>query len=315
MAVDDRSDPLLSWRRFADALKRRPWVLRVADRLGRGRGRIRPLGGWWPPPAPPNRPDLNAFLTADFAACWLGHATLLYRVAGKTILVDPVLGTRVGMDLGFTTLGPRRRQRSALSIGQLPPIDLLVVTHAHFDHLDRPTLHRLPRDVDVVTAPGVGDLLDDLGFRSVAEIAAGESSVFAGVEVRGVQTNHWGPRVFFDDHRGYVGFIFEADGRRVLHTGDTADTDAFDDLGPFDLAAFGIGAYDPYVAAHATPEQVWRMFTSTGSERLIAYHHTTFKLSREPMDEPLRRLRAAAGDQADRVVISEVGETWLPATR
>ncbi|MEM6313703.1 MAG: MBL fold metallo-hydrolase [Planctomycetota bacterium] len=304
-------DSLLSWRRFADALKRTPWVLRVADRLGRGRGRFRPMGGWLPVPAAPRRPDVSAFVAADFAACWLGHATMLYRIGGKTILVDPVLGARVGMDAGFMTLGPRRKQRPALTLAELPPIDLLAVTHAHFDHLDRPTLHRLPKDVDVVTAPGVAGLLDDLGFRAVREITPGQSIEIAGVEVGAVQTKHWGPRVFFDDHRGYIGFTFAGGGKRILHTGDTADTDAFDGGGPFNLAAFGIGAYDPYIAAHASPEQVWRMFTACGAERLAAYHHTTFKLSREPMDEPLQRLLAAAGDQAERVVIRGVGDTWV----
>lgn len=300
-------DPVL-WRAVVDWAKRRQWPLTLADRLGRGRGRLRPLHGWGRLPAA-KVPDLSRFTDADLAACWLGHATMLYRLGGRTILVDPVFSNRVGLDLGPFALGPRRQQAPALRLSQLPRIDLLLITHAHFDHLDRPTLHRLPKNCEVVTAPGVGDLLDDLGFRHVHELPADSRLSVGNLEVTALATQHWGPRVFFDTHRGYVAFTLAAAGRRrILHTGDTADTRAFDGTGPYDLGAFGIGAYDPYVAAHATPEQAWRMAVDAGCRHLAAYHHTTFQLSREPLDEPLRRLLAVADPQ--RVVIREVGDVW-----
>ena len=225
------------------------------------------------------------------------------------MLVDPVFSRRVGVDLGLFTAGPGRLQRPAVKIGELPKIDWLLLTHAHFDHLDRPTLHRLPKDCDVVLPHGCRDLVDDLGFRSVTELRPGLSRFADGpCGIEPVVVRHWGPRVFLDAHRGYCGYVLRGPGGRVLHAGDTADTD-LGLIGPFDLGTFGIGAYDPYLAAHATPEQAWRMAEAAGCRRFAAMHHTTFRLSHEPTAEPLRRLERAA-DPA-RVVIRRVGERWV----
>jgi L-ascorbate metabolism protein UlaG (beta-lactamase superfamily) len=303
-----------NWRNFADAAKRRQTVLRLADRLGREKGRIRFLDGLNPPPPAPRRPDVPRLLSADLGAAWLGHATLLLRVGGRTILTDPVFSPRVGLGLLFGTIGPKRRQQPALSIDELPPIDLVLSSHAHFDHLDRPSLWRIARrfpNVPVIAAAGTRDLLADLGFGEVRELPWEQGAQVAGLKISAIPVKHWGPRVFYDDWRGYNAYLVESDSHRVLFGGDTAFTDAWSGVGPLDLLAIGISAYDPFVAAHATPEQAWEMAQMAAARHVLPMHHTTFKLSYEPIDEPLQRLMAAAGPDAGRIVARQVGDSWF----
>ena len=132
------------WKRYADWAKYRPLALRLADRLGRSRGRLAVLNHVNPPAPAPCKPELSRWSDHDLAAAWLGHATVLLRIGGMTVLTDPVLSNRVGVGLGLVTGGPKRLVAPALSVRELPPIDLILISHAHYDHLDRPTLARLP---------------------------------------------------------------------------------------------------------------------------------------------------------------------------
>ena len=305
----------MSWRRCANWAKEREFTLRLADRLGRSRGRLRLLDGINPPAAPRLKPDLTGWETRTLAAAWLGHATVLLRVGGMTVLTDPVLSNNVGVGLGLITGGPRRLVAPALGIRGLPKIDLILLSHAHFDHLDRPTLARLPKRTPVVTALHTRDLVTDLGFRSVTELHWGDGvELDNGVTIGALEVAHWGARTFYDMHRGFNAYVIDSNGaagqRRVLYGGDTAYTDAFRDIAPVDLAVLGIGAYDPYVAAHATPEQAWAMAGHAGAKYVLPMHHGTFKLSFEPAGEPMRRLLAAAGPEAGRVVVREIGGQW-----
>ena len=306
---------LLNWRRGADAAKRRPAMLLLADKLGREVGRTRFLDDLIPPPAS-KRPDLSRWHEHELAACWIGHATLLLRVGGRTVLTDPVFSSRVGMGLVFATVGPKRFQAPALSIDELPQIDLILSSHAHFDHLDRPSLWRIARrfgDVPVICASGTRDLINDLGFRDVRELQLGEATEAAGVDVTAIPVKHWGPRVFYDNWRGYCAYRLDRAGHRVIFGGDSAMTDSFRDAGPCDLMAVGIGAYDPFVASHATPEQAWRMAGDAGARFVLPMHHSTLRLSREPVDEPIRRLLSVAASEGglNRVVAREVGDVWV----
>jgi L-ascorbate metabolism protein UlaG (beta-lactamase superfamily) len=121
---------------------------------------------------------------------------------------------------------------------------------------------------------------------------------------------HWGARTFYDMHRGFNAYLIEAGKRRVLYGGDTAYFDGFKDIGKVDLAVFGIGAYDPYIAAHATPEQALEMANHVKADRILPMHHSTFRLSFEPDKEPIERMLTAAGKDADRVCVREVGGMW-----
>jgi L-ascorbate metabolism protein UlaG (beta-lactamase superfamily) len=229
---------------------------------------------------------------------------------GKTILTDPVLSRRVGIGLGLVTAGPQRLVSPALTVRQLPPIDLILISHAHFDHLDRPTLVRLPKNIPVVTASHTSDLIGDLGFRNVTELKWGESKEIIGVQFTARAVKHWGARTFYDQHRGFNAYLLESQNHRVLYGGDTAYHEMFTDLDPVDLAILGIGAYDPYIAAHATPEQALKMADHAKAKHILPMHHSTFRLSHEPLHEPMERMLAAAGDDANRIVIREVGQMW-----
>ena len=300
-----------SWRRCANWAKRRPLTLRLADRLGRSRGRLRLLDGLNPPLGPRFKPDLKGWEDYELAACWIGHATVLLRINGTTILTDPVLSNRIGVGLGLFTGGPRRLIGPALSARELPKIDLILISHAHFDHLDRPTLARLPKRTPVVTAHQTRDLVLDLGFRKVTELHWGEQlSLDNGLRLTAREVAHWGARTFYDMHRGFNAYLIESAKRRVLYGGDTAYFDGFRDIGKVDLAVFGIGAYDPYIAAHATPEQAWEMANHVRAGRILPMHHSTFRLSHEPVNEPIERMLTAAGKDSERVCVREVGGMW-----
>jgi L-ascorbate metabolism protein UlaG (beta-lactamase superfamily) len=301
----------LSWKVYAEWAKRRPVALRVADRLGRGRGRLRVLDRINPPTPASFRPDLTNWHNHDLAAIWIGHATVLLRIAGMTILTDPVMASRVGVGLGLLTGGPRRLVAPALSVKELPKLDLILLSHAHFDHFDFPTLNRLPKRTPVVTAANTKDLLTDLGYRHISELRWGESTTLGPLTLTAHEVRHWGARTFYDHHRGYNAYMISASGRRVLFGGDTAYQENFRGVGPVDLAILGIGGYDPYLAAHANPEQAWDMANHARAERILPIHHSTFRLSFEPAGEALQRLLTVAGNDADRVVARDIGGMWV----
>jgi L-ascorbate metabolism protein UlaG (beta-lactamase superfamily) len=304
----------LKWHRYANWAKRRPTALRVADRLGRGRGRFRVLDRLNPPAASELKPDLSNWTDHELAATWIGHATVLLRIGSMTILTDPVFSNRVGVGLGVCTGGPCRRVAPALSIRELPKIDLLLISHAHYDHLDRPTLARLPKRTPIVTAHRTRDLLADLGFGQITELRWGESHVAGSLRITAHEVAHWGARTFYDHHRGYNAYEIEHTGTlggRILFGGDTAYHEGFRDIAPVDLAVLGIGGYAPAIHCHANPEQAWAMANHLQAERMLPMHHGTFRLSLEPPGEALQRLLTVAGQGADRVVAREPGGLWV----
>lgn len=300
----------MSWRKYTDWAKHRPLMLNLAGRLGRGRGSMRWLDDLNPPPRASIKPDLRNWEQHELAAMWIGHATVLLRIGGINILTDPVFSTRIGIGLGLMTGGPRRFIAPPIRIADLPPLDAILVSHAHFDHLDRPTLARLPKSVPVITAAHNRDLIKDLGFKAVHELRWGESMCIEGVTLTARAVRHWGARTFFDQHRGFNAFLIESSRHRVLFGGDTAYHDLFSDINGVDLAMLGIGAYDPYIAAHATPEQAVAMADQMRAGRILPMHHSTFRLSHEPMNEPLERIKDAVGQDIDRLVAVEPGAAW-----
>ena len=238
-------------------------------------------------------------LGSSLAAAWLGHATVLVRIGGMWVLTDPVFSARIGVPLGPLTLGLSRLQPPP-DLATLPPIDLVLLSHAHFDHLDKPSLKRLVSPNTTVIAAAKTGRLVPRGFGAVHELPwDGEMSV-GPLRVRAIRPRHWGARLSLDTHRGFNAYVIDSEERRVLFAGDTARTDVFGTLARerkgIDLSIFGIGAYDPWVHHHATPEEAWMMHTESGGRFLMPMHHSTFKLSDEPRDEPLKRLLAAAGE-------------------
>ncbi len=257
------------------------------------------------------RPDPSAWSDERLTVAWLGHATVLGNFYGSWFLTDPALEMRVGLGRGIAKFGPRRLIAPALRTHELPPVDLLLLSHAHMDHTDLGTLRAIPRDTPVVVQPGNRDLVRR--FRRVDELAWGETLAVDGIEVESLEVRHWGARMITDRHRGYGGYLLRKHGRTIVFAGDTAYTDALAPLGRrgrIDLAILPIGAYDPWIYNHASPEQAWQMAKEMGAVHLMPIHHSTFRLSREPLGEPIERLLAAAGPDGHRIVVTEVGGTW-----
>ena len=281
----------------------------------------------------PAKPQPASWSDDGVTAAWLGHSTVLINFFGVNILTDPVLGARAGLGFGPLVVGPKRYVRPALSFRELPPIDLILLTHAHMDHFDLSTLRRFDRRPLVVTARRTSDLLRRTRLRGhLNELGWGEStrlkfsrSDFAPtvergeLEIEAFEVRHWGARMRHDDHRGYNGYILRRGGRAILCAGDTAYTLGFRRLrgrggaaqnGAFDLAVMPIGAYDPWVNSHCNPEEAVEMANDAGARYILPVHHQTFKLSREPMGDPIRRFEQALADTPARIALHRVGETF-----
>ena len=264
----------------------------------------------------PHHPEPGHWPDSQITGAWLGHATVLLNFMGIRIITDPVLAARCGLRFGPFTIGPRRYVRPALTVRQLPEIDLLLLSHAHMDHLDLWTLRRLRGRPHAVTASGLGDLLAGMPFSGVTELAWDQSATIdtprGSILVTAREVAHWGARMRTDDWRGYCGFVMERNGRKVAFAGDTARTpfDHWSTPGGIDLMAVPIGAYNPWVTSHCNPEDAIAMAGEAKARLLLPIHHTTFKLSAEPMDEPIARFRTALSQTPERIAATEIGETF-----
>jgi L-ascorbate metabolism protein UlaG (beta-lactamase superfamily) len=261
---------------------------------------------------PARRPDFTKWSGRGLHAAWLGHSTVLLQIDGLTILTDPIFSTKAGIDLGVFTLGVKRLVQPAADVAALPRIDLILVSHAHMDHLDTPSLKALEsRRTRVLMAHETSDLIRTERYASVKELRWGEAAQVGPARVRAVEVNHWGARMRTDTYRGYNGYLIECGRWRVLFAGDTAVTDAFQGLRTsrgIDLAVMPIGAYNPWIRYHCTPEQAWRMGNEARSEFFLPVHHQTFALGREPFLEPITRFVDAAGSSPERVAWKSVGD-------
>ena len=259
----------------------------------------------------PRVPQIAAWSQEGLQIAWIGHSTVLIRIDGFNILTDPVFSARIGIKLGPFVVGIKRLVKPAIDIVQLPVPDLVLLSHAHMDHLDRPSIRKLEnRRTTVITAASTSDLLRVRRYRAVHELRWGDSRRVGPATVRALEVKHWGARTHTDVHRGYNGYLIEAGGRRIVFGGDTAYTDLFRKVRSstqVDVAIMPIGAYDPWIRAHCNPEQALEMANHLGAEFVIPVHHRTFKLSNEPFEEPIQRLLIASGSAADRIPIREIG--------
>jgi len=251
---------------------------------------------------------------------WVGHATLLVQIGGLTILTDP-LWSKTASPVSW--LGPRRHVPPGIAFDALPPIDVVVISHNHYDHLDLDTLEALAaRDSETIFFVPLAnaDLLRSRGVSRVTELNWGESVEFDGVEVHCLPAQHWSRRGIRDERRAlWSSWAVTGPSRRFYFGGDTGYFSGFamigKALGPFDLAALPIGAYEPKAMmeqSHLNPEQAVVAGMDVGARRLVGIHFGTFDLSDEPLDEPPRRMRAAGREQGfadDDVWILNVGET------
>ncbi len=248
-------------------------------------------------------PKLNA---GQVALTWIGHASFLIQFHNLNVLVDPNFANWLFL--------LKRLKRAGLKINHLPPIDLVLLTHAHFDHFHKPTLRRLPHPKIAVMPWGMSDLAYGLGFERIIELEWWESFSRGNWKVTLTPSKHWGARMLRDDHRGYGGFILEHEGRRIYHAGDSAYFDGFKEIGARlkpEIALLPIGAYfpDSFRRVHMGPDEAMKVFRDLGAQWLVPMHYGTFKLSFEHIDEPPRWLQDIAGQNglSERVKILEEG--------
>jgi L-ascorbate metabolism protein UlaG (beta-lactamase superfamily) len=252
----------------------------------------------------------------ELGITFIGHSSFLLQISGRTVLIDPVFSKRLIL--------LRRQRRPGVRVEDLPPIDFILLTHAHMDHLDLASLRQVMRATrrltgrtpEVVVPRGVEDLVENLGFSQIHRLAWWETINIRGLKVTMTPCKHWGARMFRDMHRGYGGYVIEAGGHSVYHSGDTAYFDGFHEIGlrlKPEIALLPIGAYfpDSYRSVHTSPEEAVRAFVELGAEEMIPMHYGTFRLGREPMDEPLERLKAETVRLGitDKLKIFEEGQT------
>ncbi len=295
----------------------------------RGNGRRSFVNRWasgeraeWPehvpvtPAVPPRRVD-----GGEMRVTWIGHATVLVQAEGLNILADPIWSERASP---FSFIGPRRVRAPGVRFDDLPKIDLVLVSHNHYDHMDLPTLRRLwQRDRPlIVTSLGNDTILRAEGIEATALDWNGRISPAPDVEVVVQRNHHWSSRWGTDRNRAlWSAFSVRLPGGNIFYSGDTGYGDGSwvkeaAARGPFRLAIIPIGAYEPrdfMKTNHVNPEEAMRIFETLKPLRALGIHWGTFQLTFEPIDEPRQRLDALkrrSGVQPDRFVAVEAGQSF-----
>ena len=285
----------------------------------------RRLAGFWRdrPGAPPRVANDGAFLRenarhSEPTVTWIGHATVLVQMDHVTFLTDPIWSDK---PFPVSFVGPKRFAAPALALEALPPIHFALISHNHYDHLDVPTLRWLSeRGTRFFVSLGDAALLRQCGIGAVEELDWWDRREVAGVAVHCVPAQHWSGRRLTDDCASlWSGFVVTGATRRFYFAGDSGYFAGFREigarLGPFDLAALPIGAYDPPAmmrAVHLDPEEALQAGLDVGAERMLGIHYGTFDLTDEPLDEAPHRFHAEAarrGIASDRLWTPALGET------
>ncbi len=266
-------------------------------------------------------PDLERIAHPDpskVQVTWIGHSTFLVQVAGCSILTDPIWSERASP---VSWAGPRRYARPGVSLAELPPVDVVLISHTHYDHLDRPTIKQLGASPRYVLPPNLAPWFARLGIRNVVELPWWESADMSGIKVTAVPAKHWSKRnVFGRNTAGWGGYIIESPVGTIYFAGDTGyHPDYFKEIGKrfphIDLALLPVGAYYPravFGRYHIDPREAVVLHKELGARRSVGMHWGTFKLTQEPLGEPplfLASEVAAAGLAADTFSTMQIGET------
>ena len=253
---------------------------------------------------------------------WIGHATFLVQMGGKTFLTDPMWSERASP---VSWVGPKRFQPPGIELDDLPPIDFVVVSHNNYDHLDLPSLAEIA--IRNTTARFFvplenGELLREAGIPNVEEMTWGETVRIGDLEVHCLPSQHWSRRGLFDGNSTlWASWAVLGPDERFYFAGDTGYFSGFakigDRLGPFDLAAVPIGAYRPVEMMrifHMSPAEAVKAGTELKARQLIGMHYGTFDLSDETASEAVGLFRGAGpagGYQPDQILLPPIGETRL----
>ena len=252
---------------------------------------------------------------------WMGHATFLVRLGGVNILTDPFFSNYASPIQG---LGPKRFVPPGLAIEQLPPIDIILVSHNHYDHLDKPALKKISnkKSIQVVVPLGLAVFFKRLGFQHIHELDWHESCVIKSLTIRALPAMHFSRRGLFDYNKTlWASFSIESPGQKLFFSGDTAYGEFFKqlgkDYGPFDYGLMAIGAYQPreiMSRVHVTPEEAVKIAEDLKVKTIVGMHWGTIMLTTEPPFEPpvlLRKYASEAAFAEQDVWVMKIGETKM----
>jgi L-ascorbate metabolism protein UlaG (beta-lactamase superfamily) len=298
---DDRATR--PWRGPSDLLR---W--RVVDTLA-GR-RIKDDDPKFTPPT--REPDLALMASPAPSLTWIGHASFILRLGGKLIATDPVFSERLAVI--------KRRAPVGVALDALPPLDVVTVSHNHYDHLDAPTIGKIGAAPLYLTPLGNGHWLKKAGAENIVELDWWQSHTVDGLEITLVPARHWSMRAPWNRNEAlWGGFVYRASDGTAYHSGDTALFDDFREigarLGPIDWAMLPIGAYEPrwfMESQHMNPEDAGEAFVRLGARIFCAMHWGTFKLTDETLSEPPIRIRKYFAEHQipdDKLWIFDIGET------
>jgi N-acyl-phosphatidylethanolamine-hydrolysing phospholipase D len=264
---------------------------------------------------------------ASAAATWIGHSTVLLQVGGLNILTDPVWSER-SFPVQWT--GPRRVMPPPIALKELPPLDLILLSHSHYDHLDKPTVKWLAKhqsEAVWVVPLRLGAYLRGWGVRTLIELDWWQQAEVRGVQVTATPARHFSARRLGDRNKTlWCGFACEVAGRRIWFAGDTAAHPEIraigERCGPFDLVLVPIGAYDPrwfMHVVHMDPEEAVHAYEELRDSHpaapaplMLGIHWGTFRLTSEPIDEPPRRTQLRWRERGlgdEHLWIARFGET------
>lgn len=277
-----------------------------------------------PPGALPSMSPLEAWRArpeTGLRATWLGHSTVLLEIDGLRVLTDPVWGERAS-PLGFA--GPKRFQPVPVALGALPPLDAIVVSHDHYDHLDYPTIRALVRgDAPFVTSLGVGAHLEAWGVppERIHELDWWESFKLPGseLEITAAPSQHFSGRNVADRNATlWSSFALRTGRRRVFFSGDTGLTAEYAEirerLGPFDLVMLEVGAFHPaWGEIHLGPENALEALALLGGGSFLPVHWGTFNLAIHAWDDPAETLLRLAPGRGANLVMPLLGQPVEPA--
>lgn len=273
-----------------------------------------------PGPLPVDRPHESWLRPAEtgFRTTWLGHSTVLLELDGRRVLTDPVFAERVS-PVAFA--GPKRFHEVPATLDALPPLDAVVLSHNHYDHLCRSTIETLARmPVPIVTALGVGAELERLGIPAarITELDWHESAELPGLRITATPAQHFSGRRLTDRNATlWASWVIQSERRKVFFSGDTGLTSEFETIGqvhgPFDLVMLEVGAFHPsWAAIHLGPENALKAFAMLGGGTLLPVHWGTFKLALHAWDDPAETLVKLAAEQRVRVITPRLGDAVQP---
>lgn len=272
------------------------------------------------------KPDPGKWLNDDITLAWIGHSTVLINFYGKWILTDPWLFERVGIYFLGTTMGQSRITPPALKFEEMPKPDLILLSHAHMDHMDYLTLKhfadKYPNQIDVVTAYLTKDVIDDLEWKSIKALDWNDEYKIEGMRIKALEVKHFGNRLpwekdrshgYMKDGRSYNAYIIEGNEKKILFGGDTAFTKLFENHKNenVNIAIMPIGAYNPWVRNHCNPEEALQMATMVNAKYFIPIHCKTLKQGMEPFNEPVERLRKAVPASSITLGLDSIGQTFI----